>query len=282
MAVLISNPSVEICALPYPLQGILRGGQRIILSNTLAALVALCPSLDDGALTITDLGSEYAGPNDNASFGPVSAAAPTYTINDATADNLSTAITLSHTTSGTASAGIGVRALLKTENGSGTEVLSGSIAGGLAVVTAASESGFLELRPAYAGTAHSVGFRARAEAAAGVNGVEVVPGATTVPALLAAYGETNVGLRIRAKGTGTLQLRNPADDATRMVVGATGIGFLGAAESAQLSAQTALTTTVAGDMPGPTAAEITTRLNLIENRLNAVSTVLRTFGYIAT
>jgi len=269
MAVLISNPSVEICALPYPLQGILRGGQRIILSNTLAALVALCPSLDDGALTITDLGSEYAGPNDNASFGPVSAAAPTYTINDATADNLSTAITLSHTTSGTASAGIGVRALLKTENGSGTEVLSGSIAGGLAVVTAASESGFLELRPAYAGTAHSVGFRARAEAAAGVNGVEVVPGATTVPALLAAYGETNVSLRIRAKGTGAVQLRNPADNATRIVIGATGIGFFGAAEAAQ--------PTAVADVSGGATVDAESR-----TAINALLARLRTLGIIAT
>ena len=269
MAVLVRNPSVEICALPYPLQGILRGGQRIVLSASLASLVALCPSLDDGALELQDLGASYAGSNDDATFGPVSASAPTYTVNDAVADNLTTAITLSHTTSGTADAGIGVRALFKTENGSGTEVLAGFVAGGLGVVTAASEVGFLELRPAYAGTAHSAGFRARAEAAAGVNGVEVVPGATTAPALLTAYGEPNVSLRVRAKGTGTLQLRNPADDATRMVVGATGIGFFGAAEAAQ--------PTAVADASGGATTDAEAR-----TALNALLARLRTLGLIAT
>lgn len=50
----------------------------------------------------------------------------------------------------------------------------------------------------------------------------------------------------------------------------------------QQAAQTALTPTVPGDMPGPTPTEITTRLNLIENRLNEVSAVLRNLGFIAT
>ena len=269
MAVLITNPSVEICALPYPLQGILRGGQRIVLSQTLAALVALCPSLDDGALTLVDLGASYTGSNDDATFGPVSASAPSYTINDATADNLSTAITLSHTTSGTASTGIGVRAVLKTENGAGTEVKAGDVVGGLAVVTATSEQGFVEFRPAYAGTAHTVGFRARATAASGVVGVEVVPGATGVAAILASYGETNTSLRIRATGTGAVQLRNPADNATRIVVGATGIGFYGAAEAAQ--------PTAVADAAGGATVDAEAR-----TALNALLARMRTLGLIAT
>ena len=269
MAVLITNPSVEICALPYPLQGILRGGQRIVLSNTLAALVAMCPSLDDGALTLVDLGSSYAGSNDDATFGPVSAAAPTYTINDATADNLSTAITLSHTTSGTASAGIGVRAVLKTENEEGTEVKAGDVVGGLAVVTAASEQGFVEFRPAYAGTAAAVGFRARATAASAVVGAEVIPAATGTPAVLASYGETNTTLRIRGTGTGAVQLRNPADNATRIVVGATGIGFFGAAEAAQ--------PTAVADASGGATTDAEAR-----TAINALLARLRTLGLIAT
>lgn len=269
MAVLVRNPSVEICALPYPLQGILRGGQRIVLSASLASLVALCPSLDDGALELQDLGASYAGSNDDATFGPVSASAPTYTVNDAVADNLTTAITLSHTTSGTATAGIGVRAVLKTENGSGTEVKAGDIAGNLAVVTATSEQGCIELRPAYAGTAHTAGFRARATAAAGVVGVEVVPGATGVATTLASYGETNTTLRIRGTGTGALQLRNPADNATRIVVGATGIGFFGAAEAAQ--------PTAVADASGGATTDAEAR-----TALNALLARLRTLGLIAT
>ena len=269
MAVLITNPSVEICALPYPLQGILRGGQRIVLSNTLAALVAMCPSLDDGALTLVDLGSSYAGSNDDATFGPVSASAPSYTINDATADNLSTAITLSHTTSGTASAGIGVRAVLKTENGSGTEVKAGDVVGGLAVVTASSEQGLVEFRPAYAGTAAAVGFRARATAASAVVGAEVIPAATGTPAVLASYGENNTTLRIRGTGTGAVQLRNPADNATRIVVGATGIGFFGAAEAAQ--------PTAVADASGGATTDAEAR-----TAINALLARLRTLGLIAT
>lgn len=67
----IKNPSVEVCAMPYPFQGILQGGQTIVLPATPAELAALCPSLTD-ALIVTDLG-DYNGPNDAESFGPVAA-----------------------------------------------------------------------------------------------------------------------------------------------------------------------------------------------------------------
>ena len=66
----IKNPSVEVCAMPYPFQGILQGGQTIILSYSPAQIAAGCPSLA-GALQVTDLGS-YSGPTDDASYGPVS------------------------------------------------------------------------------------------------------------------------------------------------------------------------------------------------------------------
>lgn len=69
----IKNPSVEVCAMPYPFQGILKGGQTIILPYTPAQLDTLCPSIAN-ALEIEDLGS-YAGDNDEATYGPVSEAA---------------------------------------------------------------------------------------------------------------------------------------------------------------------------------------------------------------
>lgn len=66
----IKNPSVEVCAMPYPFQGILQGGQTIILPYTPAELASVCPSLAS-ALVVTDLG-DYAGDTDEATYGPTS------------------------------------------------------------------------------------------------------------------------------------------------------------------------------------------------------------------
>lgn len=68
----IKNPSVEVCAMPYPFQGILQGGQTIILPYTPAQLASMCPSLGN-ALLVVDLG-DYSGDTDDASYGPVPAA----------------------------------------------------------------------------------------------------------------------------------------------------------------------------------------------------------------
>jgi len=65
----IKNPSVEVCAMPYPFQGILQGGQTIILSYTPTQIATVCPSLPS-ALQVTDLGS-YSGATDDDSYGPV-------------------------------------------------------------------------------------------------------------------------------------------------------------------------------------------------------------------
>lgn len=73
----IKNPSVEICAMPAPFQGILKGGQSIVLSYTPAEIAALCPSLP-AALLVTDLGS-YAGPTDDADYGPITGENNTFT-----------------------------------------------------------------------------------------------------------------------------------------------------------------------------------------------------------
>jgi hypothetical protein len=72
----IRNPSVEVCAMPYPFQGILQGGQTIILSGTPAQLAALCPSLQN-AFLVNDLGS-YAGATDDATFGAVTETSPNF------------------------------------------------------------------------------------------------------------------------------------------------------------------------------------------------------------
>lgn len=71
MAVLIKNPSVELCALPFPLKGLLKGGQDIILNCTYAALIAACPSITN--LHVENLGDSYAGDTDAGTYDLVEA-----------------------------------------------------------------------------------------------------------------------------------------------------------------------------------------------------------------
>lgn len=71
MAVLIKNPSVEVCALPFPLKGLLKGGQDVIINCTYAALIAACPSITN--LHVENLGDSYAGDTDAGTFDLVQA-----------------------------------------------------------------------------------------------------------------------------------------------------------------------------------------------------------------
>lgn len=70
MAVKLTNPGLEVMALAYPLQGYLSGRQEVILSMTYATLLSLVPSVS-GGLQVSDLGSAYAGPNNDSTHGPV-------------------------------------------------------------------------------------------------------------------------------------------------------------------------------------------------------------------
>jgi len=71
MAVLLRNPSVEICALPFPLKGLLKGGQDVIINCTYAALIAACPSITN--LHVENLGDSYAGHTDTGTYDLVTA-----------------------------------------------------------------------------------------------------------------------------------------------------------------------------------------------------------------
>lgn len=71
MAVLIKNTSVELCALPFPLKGLLKGGQDVILSCTYSALIAACPSIT--SFHVEDLGDSYAGTTDAGTYDLVAA-----------------------------------------------------------------------------------------------------------------------------------------------------------------------------------------------------------------
>ena len=74
MAVQIRNPSLELVTLPYPLRGILRGGQGIILTVTYSALVAVCPTITN--FLIENLGDDYDGENHDALYAPIFPVAP--------------------------------------------------------------------------------------------------------------------------------------------------------------------------------------------------------------
>lgn len=280
MASEIYNPSVEIATLPYPLVGALKGGQRIILSQSPSTLASASPSLAS-TFRVRDIGS-WSGSVDDASYGLASSQtlAQTITVNDAVDDDVTVGLTLSHTTSGTATADIGAGLVFKAENAAGTARKAAMYTGVLTTVTDTAEIGEAQILPAVSDTVVA-GLTVNGVASA-INGVNILSAATGNPARIYPFGETNVSLRIAGKGTGSVALTNSANDAVRVEANSTGLGFFGATPVAQQAAQTALTVTVAGDMPGPTAGEITTRLNLIENRLNAVSTALRNLGLIAT
>lgn len=280
MASEIYNPSVEIATLPYPLVGALKGGQRIILSQSPSTLASASPSLAS-TFRVRDIGS-WSGSVDDASYGLASSQtlAQTITVNDAVDDDVTVGLTLSHTTSGTATADIGAGLVFKAENAAGTARKAAMYTGVLTTVTDTAEIGEAHILPAVSDTVVA-GLTVNGVASA-INGVNILSAATGNPARIYPFGETNVSLRIAGKGTGSVALTNSANDAVRVEANSTGLGFFGATPVAQQAAQTALTVTVAGDMPGPTAGEITTRLNLIENRLNAVSTALRNLGLIAT
>lgn len=68
MAVLIRNPSLEISPLPYPLRGVLKGGQAIILTVAYADLVSACPTIIK-AYHVENLGEDYDGENHDLNYG---------------------------------------------------------------------------------------------------------------------------------------------------------------------------------------------------------------------
>jgi hypothetical protein len=150
-------------------------------------------------------------------------AAPIVALDDATTGGVSTALELRHTTTGTASAGIGAGIVLRTENGSGTLVTAGRLAGQLSSVTATSENGQVEMLSAYAGTVAAAGIRLTSQVATVVNGFDFVPSAANGHIALAPYGaSTNVEVRMAAKGTGDWGVFNAGLTSQYFGVGSTG------------------------------------------------------------
>lgn len=193
--------------------------------------------------------------------------AQTTTINDATNGGVTRGHTLSHTTTGPATAGVGAGMLLRAESGAGTLRSAGAVDAIHTDVTDGAEVSELVLSAARGGSLlEAARFGAAASA---VNSLYVGASATGQPVEVHLAGaDTNCGLAISGKGTGSLSLRSGGGD-TRVAVNNTGLGFFGATPAAQPVA-------VADAAGGATVdAEARTALNALLARL-------RTLGLIAT
>lgn len=194
-------------------------------------------------------------------------AAQSVAVNDALNTAVTRGLTLSHTTSNTAQAGVGAGLLLRAESGAGTLRSAGAVDAIHTDVTDGAEVSALVLCAGVAGTLYEVArFTAVASA---VNGVAVSAEATgNTPVIEARGGDTNIGLNLNPKGAGSVSLRS-GSDAQRIDVNNTGIGFFGASPAAQPAA-------VANAAGGATVdAEARTAINDLLARL-------RTLGIIAT
>lgn len=128
------------------------------------------------------------------------ALAQTITLNDATNTGVSRGITLSHTTSGTAAAGIGAGLLFRAESAAGTLRSAGAVD---AIHTTATDGAEVSAVLVSSGIAGSLLEVARfAAVASAVNGLAVTASATGAPVMLAPRGsDTNAGLVLQSKGT---------------------------------------------------------------------------------
>lgn len=239
-------------------------GTALVLQGTdYAATVGFTAPTAARTITFPDASGTVALSGADGAF----TAAQSVTINDALNTAVTRGLTLSHTTSNTAQSGVGAGVLLRAESGAGTLRSAGAVDAVHQDVTDGAEISELVLSAARGGSLLEA---ARFGAAAGaVNSLYVGASATGQPVEVRLAGtDTNCGLAISGKGTGSLTLRSGGGD-TRVAVNNTGLGFFGATPAAQPVA-------VADAAGGATVdAEARTALNDLLARL-------RTLGLIAT
>lgn len=95
-ACMIRNPSVEICSLPSPFQGVLKGGQSIIVGLSKSDVIAAASGMGD-AFILTDL-PDYAGDLDSAFVGGWKQLVPFVSNNTASGAHSATQLQLSAAT----------------------------------------------------------------------------------------------------------------------------------------------------------------------------------------
>jgi len=140
-------------------------------------------------------------------------AAQSVAIDNATVDAVTRGLTLSHTTSGTAAAGIGAGMLMRAESAAGTLRSAGAVD---AIHTTATDGAEVSAVLVSAGIAGSLLEVARfAAVASAVNGVAVTAAAAgNGPSLTARGSDANIDLALRGKGTGAALLGAASGDNT--------------------------------------------------------------------
>lgn len=142
----------------------------------------------------------------------IDAATELFAVEDATTNGVTRPLDLTHTTTGTPAAGIGVGLRLRVPSAAGTLRSAGAVDAIHTTATNAAEVSTLIVRAGIAGTLYEV-CRFTAVASA-VNGAEVLAAATGgTPVVIAARGtDTNINIALRGKGTGAAALLPPSGD----------------------------------------------------------------------
>jgi hypothetical protein len=161
---------------------------------------------------------------------PDTLTAKTIATDDATDDDLTTVLTVQHTTSGGAAPGIGVAIALNAEDSAGNAQLAARVAGILSVVTNGVERGYLELGGVESGAADPAlyvwgskraGINTGATLPAGALEVKTAEG-VSVPGLIvdkaSADGATNIAQEWRQAGTARLTAQFDANENPQLVV----------------------------------------------------------------
>lgn len=185
---------------------------------------------------------------------------------DAVTNAVSRGLTLSHTTSGTAAAGIGAGLLMRAESAAGTLRSAGAVDAIHTTATDGAEVSAVLVSSGIAGTVLEV---ARfAAVASAVNGLAVTASATGEPVLLTARGsDTNVTLALRGKGTGAAALLASSGEGI-LAVSTAGI-------SVDSDAQTGATPTVSRNsgivrvQSGNTTVTVTNTLCTVDSKVFA-------------
>lgn len=169
----------------------------------------------------TDETQTYLCVPSGSSYGwvTVSPAGSTLTVDDALNTAVTRTLTLSHTTSGVAAAGIGAGMLLRAESDAGTLRSAGAVDALHTDATDGAEVSVLSLKAGTAGTlteglrvATSVGATSSCQAVGGTSYVR-----------FETYGiGADVSMRIEAKGAGTVAVYNPGNTQALLSVGPTG------------------------------------------------------------
>lgn len=239
------------------------GTAMVLQGDDYATTVGFTAPTAARTITFPDASGTVALSGADAAF----TSAQSITLNDATANGVTRGLTLSHTTSGTAANGIGAGLLLRAESAAGTLRSAGAVDAIHTDATDGAEVSALVLYAARAGTlVEAARFAAPASA---VNSLYVTGSATGQPIEVYPQGsDTNTGLALSGKGTGSLSLRS-GGGATRIEVNNTGVGFFGASPAAQ--------PTAVSDASGGATVDTEARA-----ALNALLARLRTLGLIAT